>query len=81
MEGRKLQDLSLSELREQVMLCHEHFRRCLGALCGDKDAEPVELFCDDSLGDSDDLELFYACKKIGEKKNARREQDTICKAC
>jgi len=62
---RRLQDLSSSELREQVALCHEHFRRCLAALNGDADAEPVELFCDEALGDSDDLELFYACKKVG----------------
>lgn len=66
---RTIEDLSLSELREQVALCHEHFRRCMAALKGE-DVEPVELFCDDSLGDSDDLELFYMCKEIGEERNA-----------
>lgn len=66
---RTIEDLSLSELREQVMLCHEHFRRCMAAL-GGEDVEPVELFCDDSLGDSDDLELFYICKEIGENRDA-----------
>ena len=62
---KKFSDLSLPELSEQVMMCHEHFRRCLSALRGDSNVEPVELFCDDSLGDSDDLELFYACKQAG----------------
>lgn len=70
MEKKKLQDMSLSELREQVVLCHEHFRRCMAALKGE-DVEPVELFCEDALGDSDDLELFYMCKQIGEPSHAR----------
>lgn len=67
--SRTIEDLSLSELREQVMLCHEHFRRCMMALRG-YDVEPVELYCDDSIGDSDDLELFYMCKEIGEQRDA-----------
>ena len=70
---KSFQDLSLSELSEQVVLCHEHFRRCLRALKGDEKVDPVELFCDDSLGDSDDLELFYECKKIGGLINARKQ--------
>ena len=69
MEQKKFSDLSLSELSEQVMLCHEHFRRCIRALDGE-DVDPVELLCDDTLGDSDDLELFYICKSIGENKHA-----------
>lgn len=68
MEGRKLEDLSCGELREQVRLCHEHFRRCLRALGGDPHVEPVELFMDGSLGDSDDLELFYQCMKSAHAK-------------
>lgn len=64
-DKKKLEDLTIDELGEQVVLCHEHFRRCKSALEGDGFVEPVELFCDDSLGDSDDLELFYACKKKG----------------
>lgn len=69
---RRLQDLSLSELREQVALCHEHFRRCMAALHGE-DVEPVELFCDDSLGDSDDLELFYECKTMGGRADEQEQ--------
>lgn len=65
MEGRRLCDLTRDELAEQVRLCHEHFRRCIRALKGDKDVEPVDLFCEDALGDSDDLELFYECLKKG----------------
>lgn len=57
--------LSVEELREQLVLCWDHFRRCQSALSGE-DVEPCELFCCDELGDSDDLELFYACKEIGE---------------
>lgn len=72
-EKKTLQDLSLSELREQVTACHEHFRRCLSALKGDFLVEPVPLFCDDSLGDSDDLELFYECKRVGERKHERKK--------
>lgn len=69
---RTLQDLSLSELREQVTACHEHFRRCLSALKGDMHVEPAELFTDDTLGDSDDLELFYECKRIGERNGRKK---------
>lgn len=65
MGKRVLADLSLGELREQVILCHEHFRRCLRALKGDRNVEPVELFMDETLGDSDDLELFYECQHAG----------------
>lgn len=68
-----LGDLSADQLREQLLLCHEHFRRCRRALCGD-DVEPVELFCDDSLGDSDDLELFYACSRFGDALRKIKEK-------
>ena len=51
-------------LEEQLRLCWEHFRRCLAALNGE-DVEPVELLGHDELGDCDDLELFYACKRKG----------------
>lgn len=63
-----LSALSAEELREQLVLCWDHFRCCLRALSGEN-VEPCELFCCDELGDSDDLELFYACKKIGESVN------------
>lgn len=72
-EPKTLQDLTLSELREQVAACHEHFRRCRRALGGDPSVDPMELFLDNTLGDSDDLELFYECKRIGEKKNGRNK--------
>lgn len=58
-------ELTREGLESQLLLCHEHFRRCLRALRGE-DVEPCELFCSDELGDSDDLELFYACKKVGD---------------
>lgn len=64
MGRRGIESLSPSELREQVILCHEHFRRCLMALRGE-DAEPVSLLGGGVLGDSDDLELFYLCRKFG----------------
>ena len=65
-------EMTNEELRTQLALCHEHFRRCLSALRGD-DVEPVELYCDNSLGDSDDLELFYACERVG--KTLRKLSD------
>ena len=64
MGNRNLSDLSLEECREQVRLCWEHFRCCRNALFGEN-VEPVSLFGCEELGDSDDLELFYACKEIG----------------
>lgn len=63
-----LSSLTAKELREQLVLCWDHFRRCMSALSGEE-VEPCELFCCDELGDSDDLELFYACKQIGVNVN------------
>lgn len=65
----RLSDMTREELIEQVRLCHEHYRRCIDVLRG-KDAEPVTLVGDPGeLGDSDDLELFYMCKFIGDADN------------
>lgn len=65
--GRQLADLSQEELIMELRQCHEMFRRCLSLLDGE-DAEPVELFTCDELGDSDDMELYYRCKEIYEGK-------------
>lgn len=70
----ELKDLSKTVLIDQLKLCWKHFRVCLAALNGDKDVKPVELLESRELGDCDDLELFYACKKEGAKNNGKREQ-------
>lgn len=59
-----LNDWPQKVLVEQLRLCWEHFRRCLKALNGEN-VGPVDLIGNDALGDCDDLELFYACKKKG----------------
>lgn len=59
-----LKDLSKTVLIDQLRLCWKHFRVCLAALEGEK-VTPVELLSSDELGDCDDLELFYACKRAG----------------
>lgn len=58
---KTLDDLTPAELREQVLLCHEHMQRCCEVLDG-ADMEPVELV---DVNDSADLELFYKCKRLG----------------
>ena len=63
-QAKSLNDLSLEECREQLALCWDHFRCCLEVL-GGGDAEPCELLSCDEFGDSDDLELFYCCKRAG----------------
>lgn len=61
----KLSELSNAELIDQLKRCWQHFRACALALDG-KHSEPVTLFSCDELGDCDDLELFYKCKKVSE---------------
>ena len=62
----KLEDLSKIVLIEQLKLCWKHFRACADAISG-ANVQPVELLACDELGDSDDLELFYKCKKAAEE--------------
>jgi len=62
----KLSELSKTVLIEQLKLCWKHFHVCAQALDG-ANVQPVELIACDELGDSDDLELFYKCKKIREE--------------
>ena len=61
----KLEELSKHVLLQQLKLCWKHFRVCADAISG-ADVQPVELLDCDELGDSDDLELFYKCKKAAE---------------
>lgn len=63
----KLSQLSKTVLIDQLKLCWKHFRVCADALSG-ADIQPVELIECDELGDCDDLELFYKCKKMAEEK-------------
>ena len=62
---RTLDDLTAAELREQVVLCHEHFQRCCDVLDGKKGVKPVVLV---DVMDSADLELFYKCKRVAEAR-------------
>ena len=62
---RQLCDMTKEELMMELRMCHEMFRRCLSLLDGE-DAEPVELFSCEELGDSDDMELYYKCREIYE---------------
>ena len=59
-------DLSDDQKGEQLLLCYEMFRRCLSLLSG-VDADPVDL-TDTAELDSDDMELYYKCRKIYEEK-------------
>jgi hypothetical protein len=60
---RTLDDLTPAEMREQVVLCHQHMERCCDVLDGKQGVKPVELV---DVSDSADLELFYQCKKVAE---------------
>ena len=60
---RTLDDLTPAEMREQVVLCHQHMERCCDVLDGKQGVEPVKLV---DVSDSADLELFYKCKKVAE---------------
>lgn len=59
--SKKIEEMTLDELRQEVCRCHEHMERCLSVLDGEKNVEPVELA---DVSDSADLELFYRCKKV-----------------
>ena len=59
-------DLSDDEKGEQLSLCYEMFRCCLSLLNG-IDADPVDL-TDTAELDSDDMELYYKCRKIYEER-------------
>lgn len=59
--SKKIEEMTLDELRQEVRRCHEHMERCLSVLDGEKNVEPVELA---DVSDSADLELFYRCKKV-----------------
>ena len=63
--SRTLEELTVDELRQEVMKCHEHMKRCLDVLDGEKKVEPVELV---DVDDSIDLELFYKCRQVADKK-------------
>lgn len=59
--SKKIEEMTLDELRQEVRRCHEHMERCLSVLDGEKNVEPVELA---DVSDSADLELFYRCKQV-----------------
>ena len=63
--SRTLEELTVDELRQEVRKCHEHMKRCLAVLDGEKKVEPVELV---DVDDSIDLELFYKCRQVADKK-------------
>lgn len=54
--------LSLDEVREQLVLSYIQMERCMQVLRG-KDVSPVIM---KDNGMSSDLELFYLCKKIAD---------------
>lgn len=59
--SKRLEDLTVDELRHEVVRCHEHMGRCYDVLQGELGLEPVVLV---DVMDSIDLELFYKCKEI-----------------
>ena len=62
--SKRLEEMTVDELRQEVVRCHEHMERCYNVLQGEKNVEPVELV---DVLDSIDLELFYKCKEIVKK--------------
>lgn len=62
--SKKLEDLTVDELRCEVRKCHEHMERCYSVLNGEKNVKPVVLL---DVDDSIDLELFYKCKELMDK--------------
>ena len=72
----RLEDLSKTVLIEQLKLCWKHFAACSQALSGDTDVQPVELIECDELGNGEDLELFYRCRKNAEELTYL---DNLCK--
>ena len=59
--SKRLEDLTVDELRHEVRKCHQHMERCYDVLMGEKNVKPVELV---DVQDSIDLELFYKCKSM-----------------
>lgn len=65
--------LSADEAREQLVLAYLQMERCMQVLRG-LDVEPVEMA---DNGQSSDLELFYACKKLREELDLLIEEDKL----
>ena len=61
----KLEDLTPEQLRAQVKLCFKMFKQCLDLLNGEDIPDQAAIKLVDPFGDSDDMELFYTCKRIG----------------
>ena len=72
----RLEELSKPMLIEQLKLCWKHFAACSQALSGDPDVQPVELIECDELGNGEDLELFYRCRKTSDELTYL---DNMCK--
>ena len=70
----RLSELSKTVLIDQLHLCWRHFRACAQALRGE-DVQPVELLECEDLGDCDDLELFYLCRKTSEELSYLNRQN------
>lgn len=65
---RTLMEMSVAQLRRQLRLAWAHFSECLKALNGEG-SEPCDLVTIDRVRDNcDDLELYYACKRIGDRR-------------
>lgn len=62
---QKLEDLTPEQLRAQVKLCFKMFKQCLDLLNGEDIPDQAAIKLVDPFGDSDDMELFYTCKRIG----------------
>ena len=62
--SKRLEEMTVDELRQEVVRCHEHMERCYNVLQGEKNVNPVALV---DVHDSIDLELFYKCKEIVKK--------------
>ena len=61
----KLEDLSPDQLRAQVKLCFKFMEQCLSMLNGEDVKDEAAIRLVDPFGDCGDMELFYACKRIG----------------
>lgn len=72
----RLEDMSKPMLIEQLKLCWQHFAACSQALKGDSEVQPVELIECNELGNGEDLELFYRCRKNAEEL---AYLDNLCK--
>ena len=72
-----LKDLTTEQLRAQVKLCFKFMAQCKAILDGEDIDDNAAIKLVDPFGNSDDMELFYACKSAVDDPTLADALETI----